>query len=122
MTQRRLFVLVILGAIVMGFISGKLLLFNGSALNIFPWGVLAFGVSFLAMSKRQAIKFSAAFSFIVSFSFLLFNNTGTTNLMQALKLIVAACIASSFGLLCGIFIGWLAWNIRRQLKKESRSR
>jgi hypothetical protein len=122
MTQRQLFTLVILGAIMMGFISGKLLLFNGSAMNVFPWGILALGASFLAISKRQAIKFSTAFSFIVSFSFLLFNNTGTTNLVQALKLIAAASIASSFGLLCGVFLGWLGWKVRHGFKKERRSR
>jgi len=122
MTQRQLFILIILSAIVMGFISGKLLLFNGSAINIFPWGILALGASFLVNTKRQAIKFSAVFSFVVSFSFLLFNNTGTTSLVQALKLIAAAAIASSFGLLCGLFLGWLGWHIRHGFKKETRER
>lgn len=118
MTQRQTLLLVVLCAIVMGFISGKLLLFNGSAANVFPWTVLAFAVSFLAASKRQAIKLSAMFSFIVSFSFLLFNNTGTTTFVQALKLIAAATIASSMGLVGGIPIGWFGWKVRHGFKQE----
>jgi len=119
MNQRQTLILVVLCAIIMGFVSGKLLLFDGSAMNVFPWGILAFAVSFLATSKHQAIKFSAVFSFVVSFSFLLFNNTGTTTLVQAIKLIAAAGIASSFGLLGGMFLGWLGWKIRHGFKKES---
>ena len=106
----------------MGFISGKLLLFNGSATNVFPWAILACAASFLAASKRQAITFSAVFAYIVSFSFLLFNNTGTTTLSQALKLIAAATIASSMGLLGGILLGWIGWKVRHELKKDTGGR
>ncbi len=117
MKQNQTLTLVVLCAIAMGFISGKLLLFDGSAMNVIPWGILAFAASFLAASKHQAVKFSAAFSFVVSFSFLLFNNTGTTTFAQAMKLIAAAGIASSFGLLGGMLLGWLGWKIQHGFKK-----
>jgi hypothetical protein len=122
MNQRQTLCLVVLCAIIMGFISGKLLLFGGSAMNVFPWGILALATSYLATSKRHAIKLSAIFSFIVSFSFLLFNNTGTTTLVQAMKLIAAAGIASLFGLLGGMLLGWFGWKTRHGFKKETGGR
>lgn len=106
----------------MGFISGQLLLFNGSAMNVLPWSILAFGAAFLAKTKRQAVKFSAVFSFVVSFSFLLFNNTGTTTIIQAVKLIVAASVASLFGLLGGMLLGWLGWKVRCGFKEKTGDR
>jgi hypothetical protein len=123
MNQRQKLILVVLCAIIMGFISGRLLLFDGSAANVLPWGILAIAASLLATSKRQSIQLCAAFSFVVSFSFLLFNNTGTTTLVQAIKLIAAAVIASSlFGLLGGILLGWLSWKVRHGFKKETGDR
>ncbi|HSW74601.1 MAG TPA: hypothetical protein VLG16_01895 [Candidatus Saccharimonadales bacterium] len=118
MTPRQTLILLVFCAVAMGFISGKLLLFNGSAMNVLPWSILAFGASFLAVSKRQSIKFSATFSFVVSFSFLLFNDANINNLAQLLKLILAACVASSFGLLGGVLLGWLGWKARHGFKRN----
>jgi len=49
---------------------------------------------------------------------LLFNNTGTTTLIQATKLTAAAGIASSFGLLSGMMLGWFGWKTRHGFKKD----
>ena len=68
--------LVIGVAIVMAFISAKLL-FNGSVVNVVPWGILAFATSFLASSKREAWTLGGIFGFVVSYAFLWFDNTGT---------------------------------------------
>jgi hypothetical protein len=119
MSFRQKILLIVLVAISMGFVSGKLLLFNGSATNVLPWAALAFMSSFLAATKRQAITLPAVFSFIVSFSFLLFNNNGTTTLAQALKLLLAAAIASLMGLFGGMILGWVGWNVRRLFKTKA---
>src|SRR5581483_12137433 len=93
-------------AVIMGFISGKLLLFNGSAMNVLPWGVLAFATSILAPTRRQALKLGGIFGFIVSFSFLCFNNTGTKTLSAAAVVALLAAVAALFGLLCGMLLSW----------------
>lgn len=110
--------LVVAVAIAMGYISGHLLFLNGSALNIFPWGVLVVASASIAATKREAIKFGAVSGFVVSFSFLWFNNTDHITLSQALKLTAAAGIAASFGLLCGVALGWLSWKARQIYHKK----
>jgi len=104
--------IIIVAAIGMGFVSGRLLLLGGSAMNVLPWGVLTIAASFLGPTKRQAVKLSSVFAFLVSFSFLWFNNTDSKTLSSTLTLVALAAFASLFGLMCGALLGWLGWKIR----------
>lgn len=104
--------IIIVGATSMGFISGKLLLFNGSAMNVRPWGILAIATSSFASTGRQAIKLGGVFGFVVSFSFLCFNNTGTKTMSAAVMVALLAAVAALFGLLCGALLTWLGWKAR----------
>ena len=105
-------------AIVMGFISGKFL-FHGSALNILPWGILALMTAFIATNKRQALTFGGLFGFIVSYSFLWFNNSNIKSVGQVLFLIVLVTLPALFGLLCGLIAAGLGWKIRSVIKKQN---
>ena len=107
--------LVIGVAIVMAFISAKLL-FNGSVVNVVPWGILAFATSFLASSKREAWTLGGIFGFVVSYAFLWFDNTGTKTLSTILILIPLIILPALFGALCGFLAAWLGWTLRRLLK------
>lgn len=106
--------LVALGAIAMGFISGRLL-FDGSALNTIPWGILALLTGFIVIDKRRALALGGIFGFVVSYSFLWFNNTDIKSLDQVLVLIALVILPALFGLLCGTAMAWLGWKIRSEL-------
>lgn len=110
--------LVALVAIAMGFISGRLL-FNGSVLNIIPWGVLALLTAFIALNKRQALTLGGVFGFVVSYSFLWFNNTDIKSLGQVLVLVALVVLPALFGSLCGMALAWLGWIIRSTLRRRN---
>jgi hypothetical protein len=108
-------VLVIGVAIVMAFISAKLL-FNGSVLNAVPWGLLAFATSFLASSKREAWVLGGIFGFVVSYAFLWFDNTDTKTISTILVLVPLILLPALFGALCGFLAAWLGWTLRQSFK------
>jgi hypothetical protein len=107
--------LVIGMAIVMAFISAKLL-FNGSVVNVVPWGILAIATSFLASSKREAWTLGGIFGFVVSYAFLWFDNTDTKTISTILILIPLILLPALFGALCGFLAAWLGWTLRRLFK------
>lgn len=107
-------------AIIMALLSAKVL-FNGSAWNVVPWGILAFATAFLARSRREAWVFGALFGFVVSYAFLWFDNTGTKTLITVLILIPLIILPALFGALCGALAAWLGWIARQagaRLKHE----
>src|SRR5215469_16765925 len=111
-------VLLVFGvAVVMAFISAKFL-FNGSMVNIVPWGILAFATSFLASRRREAWLFGAIFGFVVSYAFLWFDNTGTKTLSSVLILIPLIILPSLFGALCGFLLAGLGWIVQRLFKSQ----
>ena len=107
-------------AIVMAFISAKVL-FNGSALNVVPWGILAFATSYLASSRRQAWTFGSVFGFVVSYAFLWFDDTDTKTLSTALVLIPLIILPALFGAFCGFLVAWLGWIVRHAVPTRNRS-
>lgn len=107
---------VIAGAMVMAFISANFL-FNGSVLNVIPWGILAFATAFLATHRREAVIFGAIFGFVVSYAFLWFDNTSPKTLDKVLILIPLIIVPATFGLLCGLTLAWLGWQLRSLLHK-----
>ena len=107
-------VVVLAVAIIMAWLSAKVL-FNGSAWNTVPWGILAFCSAFLATSRREAWTFGALFGFVVSYAFLWFDNTGTKTLTSVLILIALIILPALFGALCGVLAAWLGWIVRRAI-------
>lgn len=106
---------VVLVALIAAFISAKYL-FNGSALNAVPWGILAFASAYVASNKRQAVTIGGVFGFIVSYSFLWFDNKSLT-LSKVVILIPLIVLPALFGLLCGSLAAWLGWKSRQTFKK-----
>jgi hypothetical protein len=98
-------------ALVMGFISAKYL-FNRSALNVIPWGIVAITTASLASNRREAMTFGGQFGCVVSFVFLYFNNTNPKTLPNVIVLAPLAGAAALFGLLCGMLAAWAGWHIR----------
>ena len=109
--------LVIGAAIVMAFLSAKVL-FNGSAWNVLPWGILAFATAYLASSRREAWMLGGWFGFVVSFAFLWFDNTGTKTLAKVAALIALIFAPALFGALCGFLSAWLGWIVRQAMKRR----
>ena len=107
--------LVIGSAIVMAFLSAKAL-FNGTAWNVLPWGILAFATAYLASNRREAWTFGGLFGFVVSYAFLWFDNTGTKTLSSVAILIPLIFAPALFGALCGFLAAWLGWIIRQAVK------
>jgi hypothetical protein len=107
--------LVIGVAIVMAFISAKFL-FNGSVLNVVPWGILAFATSLLASNRREAWMLGGIFGFVVSYAFLWFDNSGTKTISTILILIPLIILPALFGALCGFLTAWLGWMLRKLFK------
>lgn len=99
-------------AIIMAWLSANVL-FNGSAWNTLPWGVLAFLTAFLASSRRQAWALGALFGLAVSYAFLWFNNTSTKTLANIEILIPLIILPALFGALCGALAAWLGWIVRQ---------
>jgi hypothetical protein len=109
--------LVVLISLAMGFISGKFL-FHGSALNILPWGIIAILTAFIATNKREALTLGAIFGFVMSYSFLWFNNSNIKSLGQVLVLIVLIILPALFGLFCGLAMAWFGWIVRSKLRNQ----
>ena len=107
-------VVVLVVAIIMAWFSGTVL-FNGSAWNTLPWGILAFCTAFLATSRREAWTYGGLFGFVVSYAFLWFNNTGKKTLTSVLILIPLIILPALFGALCGLLAAWLGWIVRRAI-------
>jgi Ni/Fe-hydrogenase subunit HybB-like protein len=107
--------LVIGTAIVMAFLSAKLL-FNGTAWNVLPWGILALATAYLASNRREAWAFGGLFGFVVSYAFLWFDNTDTKTLSRVAVLIAVIFVPALFGALCGFLAAWLGWIIRQAVK------
>ncbi len=95
----------------MGLASAKVL-FGGSMLNVIPWGILALSTSFLARTRRHAWLLGGMSGFVVSASFLWFDNTDAKTLSRIEVLVPAIVVASLFGMLCGAGLGWLGWVLR----------
>jgi hypothetical protein len=109
--------LLVIGAgIVMAFISARFL-FNGSILNVVPWGILAFATAFVAANKRQSLILGAIFGFVVSYAFLWFDNSGSKTLSSVLILIPVVVAPALFGALCGLTMAWLGWTLRQVFSK-----
>jgi hypothetical protein len=100
----------------MAFISAKVL-FNGSVLNIVPWGILAFATAFLTSSARQSLLLGSIFGFVVSYAFLWFDNTSELTLSKVLILIPLIVLPAIFGALCGLLLAWLGWMVRRLVSR-----
>ncbi len=93
---------------------------NGLLPNAIPWGILAFVISFLtANNRKQALWLCAIFGFVVSYSYLWFDNHGIKSLTQVLFLIPVVVAPSLFGALCGSVCGYIGWKVRRLLRKNS---
>lgn len=105
-------VVVIGAAVAMGLLSAKVL-FDGSALNVVPWGILAFATAFLASSRREAWLYGGLFGFVVSYGFLWFDNTDPNRWSKVAVLIPLIVVPALFGALCGFLAAWLGWMALR---------
>lgn len=101
-------------ALVMAWLSANVL-FNGSAWNTLPWGILVFCAGLLATSRREAWTFGGLFGFVVSYAFLWFDNRGAKTLSSVLILIPLIILPALFGALCGVLAAWLGWIVRRAI-------
>jgi hypothetical protein len=111
---------IVVVALVMAWISAKLL-FNGSAWNVVPWGILAAATAYFAASRREAWGLGALFGFVVSYAFLWFDNTSTLTASKVLVLVPLIVLPALFGALCGFLAAWLGWLARRALGMRQRA-
>ncbi len=107
----------IIVALIIAYISAKFL-FHGAVANIIPWGILAFASAFLASNQKEAWKLGGLFGFVVSYSFLWFDNTGIKHVNQIIILIPLVILPSLFGAFCGSSAAWLGWLLRQMLRKR----
>lgn len=108
--------IIILVALVMAFISSHYL-FNGSVINAFIWGILAFATSFIAKTKKESLIFGGVFGFVVSYSFLWFDDKSISASKIAI-LIPLIVLPALFGMFCGILAAWVGWKTK-ELKSKS---
>lgn len=107
------YLLAILIAVAIAFIFG---LINSASIwaNAVPWGVVGLLVSaWLGVKKWVAIRLGATFGFTVSYAYLWFDNRGIRSFTQVLILIPFDMLPSLFGLICGVGLGFLGWQLRR---------
>lgn len=110
---------VVLAGIVMAFLSAKVL-FNGSPENVPIWGVLAALTAWLATSRREAWVFGGVFGFVVSYTFLWFDNSATKTVSMILVLIPLIILPALFGALCGLLAAWIGWMVRQSVGVHKR--
>jgi len=103
-----------IAAVAAAFISAKLLV-QGSALVAIPWGILALLCAFTASSKQQALALGGLFGFLVSYSYLWFDDTSRLTAGRAAMLILLITLPALFGLGCGLALSWLGWMLRKKI-------
>lgn len=94
----------------MAFVSAHYL-FNGSALNVIPWGILALCCGMAAQSKAQAWKLGALLGFSISFFFLWFDKSDHTSAKEFFELLLIIPIPSVFGAGCGAILSRLTFGV-----------
>jgi hypothetical protein len=104
-------------AIITAFISAKFLI-QGTPLVSVPWGILAFLVALIAQTKREALTLGGIFGFVVSYSYLWFDNGSKLTPTKIAVLIPLIILPALFGLLCGLLCSWLGWFARTHLSRK----
>ncbi|AFM41477.1 hypothetical protein Desaci_2535 [Desulfosporosinus acidiphilus SJ4] len=111
----------ILLALITAFIFSRFSIAQGKALlNAVPWGIIVLLVTaWLGIGKSDALRLGAVFGFLVSYSYLWFDNQNIHSLTQVLILIPLIVLPSLFGLLCGTGLGYMGWQIRRMFMAKT---
>jgi hypothetical protein len=85
--KRPLYLLPVLVALIMSYISSRYL-FVGSGLSLIPWGLLALSFGLIAQTKQDAVRSGAIYGFSQAFIFLWIDKAGSITFMQFVILIV----------------------------------
>lgn len=109
--KTRKFLLVVIVALVAGFVSAKFMA-QGNPLVTLPWGVLAFLSAFLAGSRKEAWTLGGCLGFVASYSYLWFDSSDLTT-SKVIGLVFLIILPALFGLLCGLLAAWLGWVVRK---------
>ncbi len=110
-------IVLIVVALVIAFISAHYL-FNASVTNAIPWGLLAFATAFIAKSKKDSLILGGLFGFVVSYSFLWFDDKSIST-SKVLILIPLIVLPALLGMFCGSLAALLGWTSRQALKKAT---
>jgi apolipoprotein N-acyltransferase len=115
-SRNALVVLVV--AIVVAYISAKPFA-QANAWVAIPWGILALLIAYLAKNKKESLILGGLFGFVVSYSYLWFNDTSSYTFAKIVFLICLIILPSAFGMLCGLLASWLGWTIKSKTMRKT---
>lgn len=110
----RIFIAVLLGAFLGGFLAK--FLFNGSAWNLLPWGLVGVGIGIFARNKKEALVSGALYGFVLSFLFMVGGYTGAQPLITRFP---PFAVLGLVGAVCGAILGVLGSFGRQIIRKAS---
>lgn len=117
MLKSRNALIVVAVALIAAFISAKPFA-QANAWVVIPWGILAILIAFLAKSKRESLLLGGLFGFVISYSYLWFNDTSSYTAKKIIFLALLIIVPAAFGLLCGLLGSWLGWIIKAKTARK----
>ena len=110
----RIFIAILLGAFFGGILAK--FLFNGSAWNLIPWGLVGLGTGIFARNKKEALISGAIYGFVLSFLFMVEGYTGAQPLVTRFA---PFAVLGLFGGVCGAILGIIG-SFGRQIIRKAR--
>lgn len=110
----RIFIAILLGAILGGVIAR--FLFVGSGWSLLPWGLVGLGTGIFARDKKEAVVSGALYGFVLSFLFMIGGYTGSQPLVTRFP---AFGILGLVGAFCGGVLGLIGAVARQAIRKDT---
>ena len=95
-------------------VIGARYLFVGSWLSLIPWGIAGLLIGFWSQ-KRQWLVNGICYGFTICFAFMIAGYSGSAALISRLPFFA---LIGLFGGMCGLFLGWAGFVIKRRVRGE----